>query len=479
MWKDVKVDRWEGQIEIQVPKSALILESVGKEEQGYDPVAKIKDALKNPLGMEAIKGLVNRESRVAITFDNPIKPCPSFFTIPVILNELREVGVRDENIVLVSANGCQRKHRPSEFIDYRNRGYGLPPGRGSIAVPKEIFHEFWPHRFIRHDSANPEGLVNMGYSKLGDVVEVNKVLQDYDLVVYTGAVYPMAWGGYGGIGVVIGLSSAKSIASHHNVGVIGHKDSCHADQERNFYRKHKDAIMERIEEYTGRKVFYIDGVLNGARQWTHFSAGHFREIQEPIWKAADQDRIYEVEQADVVVVGLPKWALYDTTRNPMICLNAAANILRNSLGKPILREGGVIILIAVCDGFIDTDALPSYPEVLDLYGKMGNAQRLEEKYLEEFLFFREDYLKKHMAGIANHPVHPFWLFAETQFVHDHVGKLIMATAENPEAVRKVGGTWAEDFNQAWQMAEKIVGKNPKTIVLPTFFTRVPVKFAVR
>ncbi len=58
MWKDVKVDRWEGQIEIQVPKSALVLESVAKEEQGYDPVAKIKKALKNPLGMEAIRGLI-------------------------------------------------------------------------------------------------------------------------------------------------------------------------------------------------------------------------------------------------------------------------------------------------------------------------------------------------------------------------------------------------------------------------------------
>ena len=145
MWKDVKVDRWEGQIEIKVPKSAVVIESEAKEEQGYDPVAKITNALKNPLGMEAIKRLVNKGSRVAIAFDNPIKPCPSYFTIPIVLSELREAGVKDENIVLVSANGCQRKHRPSEFIDYRNRGYGLPPGRGSIAVPKEIFWEFWPH----------------------------------------------------------------------------------------------------------------------------------------------------------------------------------------------------------------------------------------------------------------------------------------------------------------------------------------------
>lgn len=130
-------------------------------------------------------------------------------------------------------------------------------------------------------------------------------------------------------------------------------------------------------------------------------------------------------------------------------------------------------------GFIDKEALPSYPEVLELYGKMGNARRLEEKYLDEFLHHRPEYLRKHLAGPGNHPVHPFWLFAETQFVHDHVGKLIVATAENPEAVRKVGGTWAEDFREAWQMAERIVGKNPRTVVLPRYFTRPAMKFIVQ
>jgi len=178
------------------------------------------------------------------------------------------------------------------------------------------------------------------------------------------------------------------------------------------------------------------------------------------------------------VAGLPKWVRYDTTRNPVINFCAAAAILRCWVGKPILREGGVIILISVCDGHINTDVLPSYPEVLDLYGKMGNASRLEEKYLDEFLF-REDYLRKYSYGYAFHPVHPFWLFAETQYVHDHVGKLIIATAENPEAVRRIGGTWVEDLDQAFKLAEKVVGKNPRVLILPTYFTRPPIKFAVK
>lgn len=479
MWKEVKVDRWEGQIDIRVPKSARILRSEAKPESDYDPVSKIRRALNNPLGMDPIAKLVSKNSKVAIAFDNPIKVSPSALTIPIVLEEIRKAGVKEGNIVLVSANGNQRKHTATEFYDYGRRGYGLPPGKGSVTVPRKILEEFWPYRFVRNDAADPSKLVDMGFSKLGDVVEVNTVVADYDLVIYTGGVYPMAWGGYGGTGVAIGLSSARSVASHHTVKVIGHKDACHGDPSSHYYRRHKDAIMERIEEYLGRKIFYIEGALNGARQWSNFVAGHFREIQGPMWEANDADRVYEVDQADVVVLGVPKWALYDTSRNPLMCINSAAAILRNSVGKPLLREGGVMILIAVCDGTVDTDALASYPEVMDLYGKMGNAQRLEEKYLEEFLYHRPEYLRKHMAGNSNHPVHPFWLFAETQFVHDHVAKLIIATAEYPEAVRRFGAAWAADFDQARAMAEQIVGKNPDTVVLPNYMTDAPLKFRVR
>lgn len=477
--KTIKIDRWECQIEIQVPRYATVFESRTTGLEKYDPVKGIEKALKNPYGMEPIKKLVNAKSRVAVAFDNPIKPSPSFFAIPLILQELRESGVKNENIVLVSANGTQRKHTADEFIDYRRRGYGAPPGRGSVTVPEDIFKDFWPHRFIRNDAADTGCHVHMGFSRLGDLIEVNRIISDSDLTIYTGGVNPMAWGGIGGSGVVIGLGSARSIASHHTYGVIGRKESCHADPETNAFRKHKEAAMERIEETIGRKIFYLDGVLNGAGQWSHFFAGHYKEIQKRSWEASDSNRVHEVKQADVIVAGLPKWILYDTTRNPLVCLNAAAAILRVCTGKPVLREGGVIILIAECDGQIDTDALPSYPEVIDLYGETGNARRLEQKYLEEFLFYRPEYLRKHMAGNANHPVHPFWLFAETQFVHEHVGKLIIATAENPLAVRKVGGVWAEDFRQAWHMAEKIVGKNPRTIILPRHFTGVPLKFAVK
>ncbi len=62
MWKNVKVDRWERQIEIGVPESATVLESVAGEDKALDPAEGIRRALKNPLGMAPIKELVNQKS---------------------------------------------------------------------------------------------------------------------------------------------------------------------------------------------------------------------------------------------------------------------------------------------------------------------------------------------------------------------------------------------------------------------------------
>ena len=60
----------------------------------------------------------------------------------------------------------------------------------------------------------------MGKSTLGDAVEHNRILLDADLVIYSGSVLPLVWGGYSGTGVVVGLASPRSIYCHHRLDVI-------------------------------------------------------------------------------------------------------------------------------------------------------------------------------------------------------------------------------------------------------------------
>lgn len=75
-------------------------------------------------------------------------------------------------------------------------------------------------------------------------------------------------------------------------------------------------------------------------------------------------------------------------------------------------------------------------------------------------------------------MHPFWLFYEDQYLLDHAGKVIFAGEVNPEAVRKLGCTPARNFEEAMRMAEGLVGKNPRIVVVPHYYTKERLQFAV-
>jgi hypothetical protein len=162
------------------------------------------------------------------------------------------------------------------------------------------------------------------------------------------------------------------------------------------------------------------------------------------------------------------------------------------VNKPLVREGGVVIALAHCDGTIDERSHPSYAEILDLYRNCFSMQELST-YEEEFMY-REDLIFKYRHAYAYAPVHGFWLMYESEYALNHTNKVIMAGVpgmDNPLAkvqvsgtggpgsARDVGCTPARDFAEAMKMAEKIVGKNPKVMACPSFWTRIRPRFFVK
>jgi nickel-dependent lactate racemase len=317
----------------------------------------------------------------------------------------------------------------------------------------------------------------MGYSALGDMVEHNRVLVDSDVTIYTGSVIPLIWGGYSGEGVVIGLGSARSIFSHHKFSIIGVPDSVHSDPRTHLYRRHKDAVMEQIEKHTGKKIFYLNGVPDPTGNWAGFFAGHYKEIQEPQWECADRQHLHAVPQVDIIIAGMAKYLLYGDTRNPIVNMVGATTILRSWRNKPILRKGGVIILVSKCDGYIDPEKHPSYIRALEFFKKAGSAQKLEEQYFEN-LISDERLLAPYREQNAYSPVHPIWLFNENQYALDHSSKVIIATAEDEAAPARVGAQYAPTVEAALQQAMQVVGQSPRILVLPNYFSYIPMLFLV-
>lgn len=470
--KKILIDRWDEPIEVSVPQSSIVIQAEPKPDYPAvdDPGDAVRRALARPLGMPPLRELVRKESSVAIAFDDPVKFGPKYLTVPVLIEELERAGVQRRNIKLVSANGTHDMPPKEDFK-------GLYRGRYPV-LPDDLVDEFWPGRFVNHDAHDPEQLVDMGTSRLGDVVEHDRVLVESDLTVYTGSVFPLIWGGYSGEGVVVGLASARSIYSHHRYSVIGSPDSLHSDPRTQAYRHHKDAVMDQIEEFLGKKIFYLNGVPDPTGgNWAGFFAGHYREIQEPQWECADRQHLHGVPQVDIIVAGLPRYVWYGDTRNPIITMVAATTIMRLWRNKPLLRPGGILILVSKCDGHIDLAKRPSDARALDMFRKVGSAGDLEEEYFET-LISDEDLLREYHERSAYHPVHPIWLFNENQYVLDHAGSVIIATADNSEAPALVGAEYAATVEDAMKRALELTGADPRILVLPNYFSFVPMTFLV-
>jgi len=106
-----------------------------------------------------------------------------------------------------------------------------------------------------------------------------------------------------------------------------------------------------------------------------------------------------------------------------------------------------------------------------------SAQALEDQHFER-LISNENLLAQYRDHNAYHPVHPIWLFNENQYALDHAGKVIIATAENPDAPAQVGAHYAPTVEAALKQAQKLTGPDPRILVLPSYFSYIPLLFLV-
>jgi nickel-dependent lactate racemase len=457
--KKVSVDYGESKLEISVPENSAIIRCEDPPPLS-NPEKAFRQALENPIGMLPLRELVHKGSKVTVAFDAPPRSgAPKRLFIPILLEDLQKAGVPKKNVSLLCASGTQWKRTRKELYDH----FG-----------SALFEQFWPNQLLTHDCS--QDLVYLGESELGDHVEFNKAIEDSDLLIYLGTIGMINWGGVTGTGVVIGLGSARSIRSTHT-WVIAHPDSCHGDPRKSLYMQHKQAIHAQIEKATGKKIFYADAIVNTKQEICSVFVGHCPEINEPEWRMAEKFFRVPTPQADVLVVGLPIGQLYGETHNPILALTYMTMVMRTWIHKPVLKPGGVLIGLVKCNGTINKERRPSDQEAWELFGKVHSALDLFD-FEDEFLT-REDYLYRYRHCHAVHPIHPFWMFYEDQYLLDHAGKVIFAGQVNPEAVRKLGCTPARDFDHALGMAEQIVGNNPTVVVVPDYMSRVKIQFDVQ
>jgi len=194
-----------------------------------DLTAAIDNALAHPIDQAPLEQWAKPGDRVIIVSDDNTRLTPSDRIIPALLNRLNMAGVPDEQIGCIMALGTHRYMSEKEMI---------------AKVGEKVFKRI---RVFNHEWQDSASLVDLGTSKQGTPMRVNRAVVDADVVIGLGAVVPHHIPGFSGSSKIIqpGVSGASTTAETHMLSCSEGGDSFLGIAD-NLVRRDMDDMADRV-----------------------------------------------------------------------------------------------------------------------------------------------------------------------------------------------------------------------------------------
>lgn len=456
----VRLEYGDGYLDAEFPDGTVQIRSgqSGTEPEPLaDPVAATRDALRSPLGMRPLDQLVGSRSKITIAFPDRVKggvhdTAHRRVTIPLLLDELERAGVSSRDVTLVCAIGLHRKNTEQEF---------------AALLGEDTLSRLDPSQIVNHDAEDPEQMADIGVSRHGDPVQLNKRLLEADLSIMLGHTSGNPYGGFsGGYKMpATGLTSWRSIRSHHSPGTMQRSDFVPASTHSHF-RHQLGAIGRAMEAAMPRPFFTVDAVLDARSRQLQVAAGAITEVEQATWPTARQrtELVLDGPPADVLVVGMPRDFHYGRGMgsNPILMMQAAGSSI--SRAKSALRTDPVIIVASICDGWFNEEEFPATVAVYDALQTVDSAAELS-RFEEEFST-RTDWVEAYRSGGAYHPFHAFSMAYMGGLAMINSSAVIIAGAERPDLAHGMGAETADSIESALSAAAEQVGHRPRMLVVP-------------
>jgi lactate racemase len=492
----------------RLPEGTRVIYPPDPVEPLADPNVAIERALLEPMEMEPLHELLFPGMKLTIAFDDISLPLPPMqkpdirqLVIEKVVEKAHARGVED--IHLIAALGLHRRMTPWEL---------------RRCLGDRIFKQFHPDRLYNYDAEDPEGNVKIGDTDRGEDVTVSRRVAESDLLVYVNINYIPMDGGHKSVHT--GLSPYSSIRHHHTPETLRNTRSLMTPESSAMHAS-IDRMGELFDEHV--KVFHIETTLNNSafpplfdfmskpeHEWgpltrANFLANH-KSTQKMPWKASHKifqslvaphkmtsvqagatkpvhdetlRKCYEQQlvpvdgQSDVLLLGVPYLGPYNvySTMNPLLVVNMLLGYLFNLYkGKPLVREGGVLIgTHPMYERFNEVH----HPSYIDLYNEVYPetndiheiAHRYEEKYAHD-PWYRTLYRNSY----AYHGAHPFTVLYWAAHALDHLGEAIIVGAD-PKVSSRMGFRRSDTIAEALEMARDRVGPNPSVTYmhLPPLF----------
>lgn len=163
----------------------------------------IEKALRNPHGTPTIPEIAEGKKNAVIVVDDISRHTRAEQILLVVLKQLNDSGISDDNITIISALGAHRPMTRDDFV----KKIGL-----SVLERVNV------------QNHNPFlNLVNVGESKLGTPIFVNKTYYEAELKITISGIVPHNLAGFGGGAKIIlpGVCGLKTLEENHRAGMRG------------------------------------------------------------------------------------------------------------------------------------------------------------------------------------------------------------------------------------------------------------------
>jgi nickel-dependent lactate racemase len=320
----VKVDvRYgkDGVQSVEIPEKNYVGTYYPKDVKCGDADKVINESLDHPIGSEPIGEFLKGGKQIVFIVNDGTRPTPTAKILDALSKRMDLTAA-----TYLIATGT---HRAPTEEEYRNIfGSHLEELRQNIVV---------------HDAKTSE-CVNLGTSKNGTPMEVNRIAVEADRLVIITSVEPHYFAGWTGgrKSFLPGVASYRTVEANHKMAVGMEAQALKLEGN----PVHED-MMDALETVRGKKIFSIQVVMDRHHDVYRVASGELNAAFKQAVEWGEEVFIVPVpEKADIVLTAAPY---------PMdVDLYQSQKALDN--GKWALKEGGIIILVSKCREGIGNDA---------------------------------------------------------------------------------------------------------------------------
>ena len=377
------------------------------------PAAELaEEALDHPIGSPPLEELVSARARVLVLVDDITRQTPAWALLPAVFRRLGASGCAPENMKILIASGTHSRMSQPE-------------------VEKKLGREIPRHYPVSiHHWRQEENLMDLGVTRDGTPVRVNRLLGEADLVIGVGQIVPHRVMGYTGGATIVqpGVSGPAVTGYTHWMSALY--------PGREILGIAENPVRLEVEEIA-RKAglrFIVNVVMDAHERVIHIVAGD--PVAAHRQGAEYSQAIYGVAQpglADIVIAeSYP--ADYDLWQ-------AAKGIYSAELS---VREGGVVVLVTPCPHGVSKE----HPEVerLGYHGYDEVKARVERKEITDLV-------------AAAHLVHV------GRVIRDRARGIMVSPGIPAETQARLGFKHARTPQDALNLGFEMAGPSAKVVVL--------------